>query len=144
MTPGFTNYMHVSQWVRETGKGTNPRVKAPFGKWSGPKKQPKNKVFGQDIPGTSGTHTSGYPPTPAPDVPDKNSKQAAFFCRFRQVMVGTSRNLGRDALDVPGPEKLYGRKFWADFSLKLWPVFFVFLGGGGGAGGNRQKKKLRS
>ena len=25
------------------------------------KKQPKHKVFGQDIPGTSGTQTSGYP-----------------------------------------------------------------------------------
>ena len=28
---------------------------------SGPKKQPKHKVFGRDIPGTSGTQTSGYP-----------------------------------------------------------------------------------
>ena len=28
---------------------------------SGPKKQPKPKVFGRDIPGTSGTQTSGYP-----------------------------------------------------------------------------------
>ena len=28
---------------------------------SGPKKQPKHKVFGRDIPGTPGTQTSGYP-----------------------------------------------------------------------------------
>ena len=28
---------------------------------SGPKKQPKHRVFGRDIPGTSGTQTSGYP-----------------------------------------------------------------------------------
>ena len=28
---------------------------------SGPKKQPKHKVIGRDIPGTSGTQTSGYP-----------------------------------------------------------------------------------
>ena len=28
---------------------------------SGRKKQPKDKAFGQDIPGTSGTQTSGYP-----------------------------------------------------------------------------------
>ena len=28
---------------------------------SGRKKQPKDRVFGKDIPGTSGTHTSGYP-----------------------------------------------------------------------------------
>ena len=27
---------------------------------SGPKKQPKHKVFGRDVPGTSGTQTSGY------------------------------------------------------------------------------------
>ena len=30
-------------------------------KISGTEKQPKDKVFGQDIPGTSGTQTSGYP-----------------------------------------------------------------------------------
>ena len=33
----------------------------PEALWSGPKKQPKHKVFGRDIPGTSGTQTSGYP-----------------------------------------------------------------------------------
>ena len=30
-------------------------------KKSGPKKQPKHRVFARDIPGTSGTQTSGYP-----------------------------------------------------------------------------------
>ena len=29
-------------------------------RFSGPNKQPKHKVFGRDIPGTSGTKTSGY------------------------------------------------------------------------------------
>ena len=33
----------------------------PGGEHSGLKKQPKHKVFGRDIPGTSGTQTSGYP-----------------------------------------------------------------------------------
>ena len=28
---------------------------------SGTEKQPKHKVFGRDIPGTSGTQTTGYP-----------------------------------------------------------------------------------
>ena len=28
---------------------------------SGKKKEPKDKVFGQDVPGTSGAQTSGYP-----------------------------------------------------------------------------------
>ena len=31
------------------------------GEFSGPKKQPKHKVFGRDIPWTCGTQTSGYP-----------------------------------------------------------------------------------
>ena len=50
-------------------------------------KQPKDKVFGQDIPGNSGTQTSGYP--------DKNFMQVTFLCCFRQgvagIWVGTSR-----------------------------------------------------
>ena len=29
--------------------------------FSGTEKQPKHKVFGRDIPGTSGTQTLGYP-----------------------------------------------------------------------------------
>ena len=65
-------------------------------------KQPKDKAFGQDIPGTSGTHTSGYPwPW---DVPDKDFMQGAFFCCFRQGLARMSRDLGRN---FPGSEKLY-------------------------------------
>ena len=62
---------------------------------SGPKKQPKHKVLGRDIPGTSGTQTSGYP--------GQNFMQVAFFCCFRQGLAGMSRDLGRD---VPDLEKL--------------------------------------
>ena len=47
------------------------------------------------------------------DIPDKNFMQVAFFCCFRQGVAGMSRDLGRD---VPGLEKLYARKLWADFS----------------------------
>ena len=42
---------------------TLPQITVNFGP-SPPqdgKKQPKDKVLGQDAPGTSGTHTSGYP-----------------------------------------------------------------------------------
>ena len=78
--------------------------------FSGTEKQPKHKVFGWDIPGTSGTQMSGYP--------GQNFMQVAFFCCFRQGMAGMSRDLGRD---VPDLEKLYARKLWADFSL---PMFF--------------------
>ena len=86
------------------------------------KKQPKHKVFGRDIPGTSGTQTSGYPG-------QKNFMQVAFFCCFRQGVAGMSRDLGRD---VPDLERLYARKLWADFSYPnvsdLFPrVLFALL-----------------
>ena len=69
------------------------------------KEQAKHKVFGRDIPGTSGSQTSGYP--------GQNFMQVAFFCCFRQGGAWMSRDLGRD---VPDLEKLYARKLWADFS----------------------------
>ena len=59
---------------------------------SGPKKQPKHKVFGRDIPGTSGPRRQ--------DIPDKNFMQVAFFCCFRQGVAGMSRDLGRDVPDM--------------------------------------------
>ena len=77
--------------------------------FSGPKKQPKHKVFGRDIPGTSGAQTSAYPG-------QKLYAAVAFFCCFRQGVAGMSRDLGRD---VPDLEKLYARKLWADFSYPI-------------------------
>ena len=53
------------------------------------KKRPKNKVFGQDIPGTSGTQTSGYPVL--------KLYASGFFLLFREwpgcpeMWVGTSQ-----------------------------------------------------
>ena len=43
---------------------------------SGREKQPKDRVLGQEIHGTSGTQTSGYP--------RQNFMQVALFCYFRQ------------------------------------------------------------
>ena len=74
-------------------------------KKSGPKKQPKHKVVGRDIPGTSGTQTSGYP--------GQKLYAGGLFCCFRHGVAGMSRDLGQD---VPGLEKLYARQLWADFS----------------------------
>ena len=51
------------------------------------------------------------------DVPDKSSMQGAFFCCFRQGVVGMFRDLDRD---VPGSEKLFARKLWADFSFPMF------------------------
>ena len=72
---------------------------------SGTEKQPKHKVLGRDIPGTSETQTSGYP--------RQKLSASGLFCCFRQGVVGMSRDLGRD---VPDLEKLYARELWADFS----------------------------
>ena len=76
-----------------------------------PKKKPKDKVSGQD-PGTSGTHTLGYPDPGSGMSWTKTLCKASFFCCFKQGMAGISRALGRD---VPGSEK---RKFglgWFSF-----------------------------
>ena len=51
---------------------------------SGTEKQPKHKVFGRDIPGTSGTQTSGYP--------GQKLYASGCFCCFRQGMAGTSQS----------------------------------------------------
>ena len=74
------------------------------------RKKPKDKVFGQDVPGTSGTRTPGYP--------DKNFMQVAFVCCFRQGVARMSQDLGRD---VPDVAKFYARKLWADFSFPRNP-----------------------
>ena len=50
---------------------------------SGPKKQPKHKVFGRDIPGTSGTQTSGHP--------GQKLYASGLVCCFRQGVAGMSR-----------------------------------------------------
>ena len=42
--------------------------------------------------------------------------QVALFCCFRQRVAGMSQDLGQD---VPGLEKLYAGKLWADFSFPV-------------------------
>ena len=76
------------------------------------KKQPKNKVLGGIFLGHQGPRRR--------DIPDKNFMQLAFFCCFRQGVAGMSRDLGQD---VPGLEKLYARKLWADFSFPSHGTF---------------------
>ena len=71
-------------------------------------KQPKHKVFGRDIPGTSGTQTSGYP--------RQKLYASGLFLLFLQGVAGMSRDLGRD---IPDLEKLYARKLRADFSYHM-------------------------
>ena len=95
----------------------------PFPFFGSALKQPKEKVFGQKILGTPGTHTSGYPwPWPC-DVPDENFMQGAFCCCLRQAMAGISRDLGRD---VPGSEELYASYFSGakkdSQSQKIWTI----------------------
>ena len=53
---------------------------------------PVDKVFGQDIPGTSGTQTSRYPGQKLDAI-----MQVAFFCCFRQGVAGMFGDLGRDS-----------------------------------------------
>ena len=89
-------------------------------RFSGTEKRPKHKVFGRDIPGTSGTQTRAR----RRDIPDKNFMQVAFFCCFRQRVAGMSRYLGRD---VPDLEKLYAGKLWADFSYPSFTLLLLVL-----------------
>ena len=76
-------------------------------------KRPKDRGFGQDVPGTSGTQTSGYPG-------QKLYASGLFFCCFRHGVAGMSWDLGRD---VPNLEKLYAGKLWADFSFPIINYF---------------------
>ena len=71
--------------------------------------QPKDKVFGQDIPGTPRTQMSGYPG-------QKLYAKWPFSVVFIQGVAAMSRDLGRD---VPDLEKIYARKLWADFSFPI-------------------------
>ena len=51
-------------------------------------------------------------PFPKKCTKDKNFMQRSFFWCLRHGMAGISRDL---RWDVPGEEKLYARKLWADF-----------------------------
>ena len=59
-------------------------------------KQPKDKVFGPDMPETSGTQTLEYP--------GKRLYARRLFCCFKEGVAGMYRDSGRD---VPGSDKLY-------------------------------------
>ena len=64
-----------------------------MGVWTQARKNSLNIKFGRDIPGTSGTQTSGYPG-------QKLYASGLFLCGFRQGVAGMSRDLGRDVSDL--------------------------------------------
>ena len=107
------------QFIRETKGGPKTTY------------QPEAKAFFTSIPLTSsffkewksslnikflGGTCLGHQGPRRRDIPDKKFMQVAFFCCFRQVVAGMSRDLGRD---VPDLEKLYARNLWADFSFPI-------------------------
>ena len=67
---------------------------------------------GKSYPGTSGTQHGGI--SPGQGVSQTKTLCKAPFSVVLDGMAGMSRDLGRD---VPGSEKLYARKLWADFSF---------------------------
>ena len=78
--------------------------------------QAKDEVFGQDVRGTSGTPTSGYP-SPRPGM-----SRTKTLCKGAvSVVLGSGRDVPRFGLGRPGSEKLYTRKPWADFSCPVFP-----------------------
>ena len=79
--------------------------KEKFGfNFSGREKQPKEKVFGQDIPGTSGTQMSGYP--------GQELYASGLFLLFQ---AGSGRDVPGFVSGCPGFGKLYARKLWGCF-----------------------------
>ena len=71
------------------------------------KKLPKDKVFGRDIPGTSGPGRQDIPDSGAAMSQTKTLCKQPFSVVSDREWAGMSRDLGRD---VPGSEKLYARE----------------------------------
>ena len=85
-------------------------------------REKSHKVFGQDIPGTSGTQTSGYPGQKLyASGPVMLFLDRAGWPGCPGIWVGTSRIL----------EKLYARKLWADLSLPISVSFPTKISGHG-------------
>ena len=76
---------------------------------SGRKKQPEDKVFGQEIPGRRGPSCWDIPDPGPGDVPNKSFLQGALFCCLRQGIAGMSHDLGRDVPGSDSSEGLYAR-----------------------------------
>ena len=99
----------------------NIRQKAqnhPFGKppFSRTKSQPKEEVFGTDIPRTSGGHSRGYPGPKLRSGGSKSWKNKHLGTDIHDPKARTSRTL-RDF------QKLRSEKLWAEFSFPtFWKV----------------------
>ena len=72
--------------------------------------QPKEEVFGTDIPRTSGGHSRGYPGPKLRSGPSKFWKNKHFTADIHDPKARTSTTL-RDF------QKLWSEKLWAEFSF---------------------------
>ena len=95
----------VSPGLQGPQTRVTPKIVSIPLQFSGPKKQPKHKVFGGIF--------LGHPGPRHRDIPDKNFVQVAFsvvldreWPGYPGLWVGTSRIW----------KKFYARKLWADFS----------------------------
>ena len=75
------------------------------------KNQPKEEVFGTDIPRTSGGHSRGYPGPKLWSGPSKLWKYKHFGAGIRGLKARTSPTLR-------GFQKLRSEKLWAEFSFR--------------------------
>ena len=74
--------------------------------------QPKEEVFGTDIPRTSGGHSRGYPGPKLRSGPSKSWKDKHFAADIHDPKARTSTTL-RDL------QKLWSEKLWAEFSFSI-------------------------
>ena len=81
--------------------------------WSGTENQPKEEVFGKDIPRTSGGHSRGYPDPKLRSGCSKSWKNRHLGADIHDPKVRTSTTL-RDF------QELRSEKLWAEFSFSNW------------------------
>ena len=88
-------------------------------KYSGTKNQPKEEVFGTDIPRTSGGHSRGYPDPKLRSGRPRSWKNKHLGADIHDPKARTSTTL-RDL------QKLRSEKLWAEFSSpKYWQIIKV-------------------
>ena len=76
------------------------------------KNQPKEEVFGTDVPRTSGGHSRGYPGPKLWSAGSKSWKNKHFGADIHDPKARTSTTLR-------GFQKLRSEKLWAEFSLPI-------------------------
>ena len=98
---------------------------------SGTENQPKEEVFGTDIPRTSGGHSRGYPDPELRSGCSKSWKNKHLGADIHDPKVRTSTTL-RDF------QKLRSEKLWAEFWFSSVPLFCTLFN----RGGNRRAFRL--